>query len=70
LEVVLVKLMKKCMLAMFAVLMLAGALCSISGASSMRSLGPVAVVGEGSSPLPVVSSSAPDTDATSLGNRF
>ena len=64
------KLMKKWMLATFAALMLAGALCSISGANSMRSLGPVAVVGEGSSPLPVALSSAPDNDATSLGNRF
>ena len=64
------KLMKKWMLATFAVLMLAGALCSISGANSMRSLGPIAVVGEGSSPLPVVLSSAPDNDTTSVGNRF
>ena len=64
------KLVKKWMLATVAALMLAGALCSISGATSMRSLGPVAVVGEGSSPLPVVLSSAPDNDATSFGNRF
>jgi len=63
-----VKLMKKWMIATCAALMLAGALCSISGATSMRSLGPVAVVGEGSSPLPVVLSS--DNDAISSGNRF
>jgi hypothetical protein len=65
-----VKLLKKWMLATLAVVMLAGALSSISGVTSMRSLGPVAVVGEGSSPLPVVLSSVPDNDATSSGNRF
>ena len=62
--------LKKWMLATLAALMLAGALSSISGAASMRSLGPIAVVGEGSAPLPVVVSSVPDDDATSLGNRF
>lgn len=60
---------KKCMLATLAALMLAGALSSISGATSLRSVGPVAVVGEGSSPVPIVLSVSDDT-ATSLGNRF
>ena len=63
------KLMKKWMIATLAALMLAGALCSISG-PSMRSLDPVAVVGEGSSPLPVVLTSGADNDTTSSGNRF
>ena len=63
------KFLKKIMLATFAVLMLAGALSSISGATALRSVGPVAVVGEGSSPLPIVLS-VPDNDSASLGNRF
>ncbi len=57
------------MIATLAALMLAGALSSISGATSLRSVGPVAVVGEGTSPVPIVLS-VPDNDATSLGNRF
>lgn len=61
--------LKKCMLATLAALMLAGALSSISGATPLRSVGPVAVVGEGSSPVPIVLSVS-DNDATSLGNRF
>jgi hypothetical protein len=64
-----VKHLKKCMLATLAALMLAGALSSISGATPLRSVGPVAVVGEGSSPVPIVLS-VPDNDATSLGNHF
>ena len=63
------KYLKKIMLATAAVLMLAGALSSISGATPLRSVGPVAVVGEGSSPVPIVLS-VPDNDATSLGTRF
>jgi hypothetical protein len=64
-----VKNLKKCMLATLAALMLAGALSSISDATALRSVGPVAVVGEGSSPLPIVLS-VPDSDATSFGTRF
>jgi hypothetical protein len=64
-----VKYLKKIMLATAAVLMLAGALSSISGATPLRSVGPVAVVGEGSSPVPIVLS-VPDNDATSLGSCF
>lgn len=63
------KYLKKIMLATAAVLMLAGALSSISGATPLRSVGPVAVVGEGSSPVPIVLS-VPDNDAASLGNRI
>jgi hypothetical protein len=36
----------------------------------MRSFGPVAVVGEGPSPLPVIVSSVPDNDAISFGTHF
>lgn len=61
--------LKKIMLATLAVLMLAGALSSISGAAALRSVGPVAVAGEGSSPVPMVLS-VQDNDSTSLGNRF
>jgi hypothetical protein len=64
-----VKHLKKWMIATLAALMLAGALSSISGATSLRSVGPVAVVGEGTSPVPIVLS-VPDNDATSSGNRF
>jgi hypothetical protein len=64
-----VKQLKKCMLATLAALMLAGALSSISGATALRSVAAVAVVGEGSSPVPMVIS-VPDNDATSLGTRF
>lgn len=61
--------LKKWMLATLAALMLAGALSSISGATSLRSAGAVAVVGEGSSPVPIVLSVSDDA-ATSLGNGF
>jgi len=64
-----VKHLKKWTLATLAALMLAGALSSISGATSLRSVGPAAVVGEGSSPVPMVLSVA-DNDAASSGNRF
>jgi len=64
-----VKHLKKFMLATLAALMLAGALSSISGATPLRSVGPLAVAAEGSSPVPIVLS-APDNDSTSLGNRF
>lgn len=61
--------LKKWMLATLAALMLAGALSSISGATALRSVGSVAVVGEGSSPLPIMLS-VPDNDAASSANRF
>ena len=61
---------KKLMLAPLAALMIAGALSAISGATAMTSSSPVAVVGEGASPFPVVLSSAPDNDTTSFGEHF
>ncbi len=61
---------KKLMFAALAALMIAGSLSAVSGPTSMNSFGPVAVVGEGSSPLPVVVSSVPDNDALSFGTHF
>jgi hypothetical protein len=69
-EIVPVKNAKKLMFAALAALMIAGSLSAVSGATSMRSFGPVAVVGEGPSPLPVVVSSVPDNDAISFGTHF
>lgn len=61
---------KKLTLAALAALMLAGSLSAISGATPMGSFGVVAVVGEGSSPCPVVLSSVSDNDAASFGKNF
>ena len=49
--------MKKLLTAVVAVLTLAGALCAITGATPIASCRPVALVGEGTSPLPVLLSS-------------
>lgn len=49
--------MKKLMTAVLAALTLAGALCAITGATPVASCSPVAIVGEGTSPLPVLLSS-------------
>ena len=65
-----VKHLKKMMFAALAALMVAGSLCSISGANSLSSLGSIAVVGEGVSPLPVVQSPVADQDTTSSLARF
>ena len=63
--------MKKMMTAALAALMLAGALSAVSGAASWSTPHSVAVVGEGSSPFPVMlSSSSADNSATALGNHF
>ena len=64
-----VKHLKKMIFAALAALMVAGSLCSISGASSVTSFGSIAVVGEGVSPLPMVQAPVADQDATSLA-RF
>lgn len=61
---------KKMMFAALAALMVAGTLCSIDGATSLNSLGPIVVVGEGVSPIPVVQLPAPDQATTSLADRF
>ncbi len=49
--------MKKLLTALLAVLTLAGALCAITGATPIASCNSVAIVGEGTSPLPVLLSS-------------
>jgi hypothetical protein len=49
--------MKKLLTALLAVLTLAGALCAITGATPNASRTSVAIVGEGTSPLPVLLSS-------------
>ena len=61
---------KKLMFAALAALMIAGSLSAVSGATSVSSVGSLATVGEGPSPMPVVLSSAPDNDTTSFGQRF
>jgi hypothetical protein len=65
-----VKNAKKLMFAALAALMIAGSLSAVSGATSISSFGPVAVIGEGPSPMPVVLSSVPDNDTTSFGQHF
>ena len=63
--------MKKTAIAALAALMLAGALSAVSGATSVNSLHPVALVGDGSAPFPMLlSSSSHNSDATSLNNNF
>ncbi len=61
---------KKMVFAALAALMIAGSLSAVSSATSTSSLGPVAVVGEGSSPLPVVVSAVPDNNTISFGKHF
>lgn len=62
--------MKKLMTAVIAALMLAGALCAISGAAPTGSFHPVAIVGEGSSPFPVLLSSNGSDSEAPLANHF
>jgi hypothetical protein len=64
-----VKHLKKMMFAALAALMVAGSLCSISGATSLTSFGSIAVLGEGVSPMPAMQASVPDQATTSLA-RF
>ncbi len=61
---------KKLMFAALAALMIAGSLGAVSGATSISPIGPVAVIGEGSSPLPAVLSSVPESGASSFGKQF
>jgi hypothetical protein len=61
--------MKNFVTAILAALMLAGALCAISGATPIGPSHSAAIVGEGTSPFPVVlSPSAPGE--TTLANHF
>lgn len=63
--------MKKTMIAALAVLMLAGALSAVSGASSVSSANTFIVVGDGSAPMPL---SLPpgniNSDSMSLNTKF
>jgi hypothetical protein len=70
LEVVLVKNLKQLVIAVLAALMIAGALSAVSDAASLTSISPAVVVGEGSSPFPVLLSANSSSDATSLSNQF
>ncbi|HUI85012.1 MAG TPA: hypothetical protein VL240_12355 [Candidatus Binatia bacterium] len=63
--------MKKVIIAILAALMLAGALSAVSGSTSVNTLHSVAIVGEGSSPFPVVlSSGISDREISSLPDHF
>ena len=61
--------LRKLIIAVFATLMLAGALSAFS-AISITTVATVPLLGEGASPYPGVLSSAPDNDSTSLNKRF
>ena len=63
--------MNKMLTAILAILVLAGALSAICGATPMNSPNPVAIVGEGPSPLPMALSSASSrSDSGPLGDNF
>ncbi len=62
--------MKNLITAIFAALMLAGALCAISGATSTGPSHSVAIVGEGTSPFPVLLSTNGSTSETTLASHF
>lgn len=63
--------MKKLLTAVLAILMLAGALCAINGATPVTSYNSLAIVGEGTSPMPLMlSPTSGSTSETSLSNHF
>jgi hypothetical protein len=62
--------MKKLITAVLAILMLAGALCAINGANSNGPFHSVAIVGEGTSPFPVLLTSSGSPTETTLANHF
>ena len=63
--------MKKLTIAALATLMLAGALSAVGDATSVTSWHSVAVVGEGSSPFPIMlSPGASVSDSNSLNTQF
>lgn len=62
--------MKKMFTAFLAILMLAGALCAISGANPVSQGHSVAIVGEGTSPFPVLLSTNGSTSETTLASHF
>jgi|HubBroStandDraft_3_1064219.scaffolds.fasta_scaffold47413_2 hypothetical protein len=56
--------------AVLAALMLAGALCAISGATPLSQGQSVAIVGEGTSPFPALLSTNGSTSETTLASHF
>lgn len=63
--------MNKLLTAIFAILLIAGALSAISGLTSIGSTQSVAIVGEGSSPFPLILSSASSPgDSSSLVDKY
>jgi hypothetical protein len=62
--------MKKLLTAVLAALMLAGALCAISGATPIGQYNSVAIVGEGTSPFPMVISPNSSTGQSTLASHF
>lgn len=62
--------MKKLITAVLAALMLAGALCAISGATPTGQDHSVAIVGEGTSPFPVLLSTNGPTSEATLASHF
>lgn len=62
--------MKTLITAVLAALMLAGSLCAISGATPIGQGQAVAIVGEGTSPFPVLLSTTGSTSETTLASHF
>ena len=62
--------MKKFITALLAALMLAGALCAISGAAPVGQYQSLAIVGEGTSPFPMLMSSSSPTGPSTLASHF
>jgi hypothetical protein len=62
--------MKKIITAVLAALMLAGALCAISGAAPIGQYHSVAIVGEGTSPFPMLMSPNSSTGQSTLAGHF
>lgn len=62
--------MKRMITAVLAALMLAGALCAITDATPVTSGNPVAIVGEGTSPFPVLLSTNGSTSEATLASHF
>jgi hypothetical protein len=62
--------MKRLMTAVLAALMLAGALCAISGASPIGQYRSVTIVGEGTSPFPILLSPGSSPSDTQVASHF
>lgn len=58
--------MKKAFIGALASLMLAGVISAVSGATTNQSTGMIAIVGEGSAPVPVAVTQIEPNDGTSL----